>query len=58
MTIEEVKDRLNDCSSKRLCKECQYSFRGYPTMHCEGYMIEEMGAECAKIVERMGDDGK
>lgn len=58
MTIEEIAKKLDDCASKTLCKSCQYNFRGYPTMHCEGYIIEEMGAECRKIVAEMGDDGK
>lgn len=58
MTIEEVKDRLNDCSSKRLCKECQYSFRGYPTMHCEGYMIEEISQKVAETEEEKAAEMK
>ena len=58
MTIEEISKRLNECASKEACKDCQHSFRGYPTMHCEGFIIESMGAECRKLVEQMGDDGK
>ena len=58
MTIEEIEKRLNECANKKACKSCKHSRDGLPTLACEGYIIEEMGAECRKIVEQMGDDGK
>lgn len=58
MTIEEIAKVLNDCASKKSCKTCKYNFYGLPTMQCEGHMVADMGNECRKLVEQMGDDGK
>lgn len=58
MTIEEIAKRLDDCASRKACKTCKHNFRGMPTMQCEGFIVAEMGEECRKLVEQMGDDGK
>lgn len=56
-TIGEIAKILNDCANRK-CKSCRYNFYGLPTMQCEGHIVKDMAAECRKIVERMGDDGK
>lgn len=59
MTIEEIAKRLDDCATKSMknCADCIYQkYEGLE--RCQAELIKEMGAECRKIVEQMGDDGK
>ena len=64
MTIDEIEKVLNDCA------KCSFNTKKYETckynkydglsqiQHCEHDLIADMGAECRKLAEQMGDDGK
>lgn len=56
MTIEEIAKRLNECANKKACKTCKYSWKGMPTMHCEGDIVKEMADVFRKRYETKGDE--
>lgn len=57
MKIDEIAKRLDDCANNR-CKESQCKYIKDDCFACQKQMIREMGEECRKLVEQMGDDGK
>lgn len=58
-SIRYIADQLNNCAARK-CGDCKYYlhsvFQNYSV--CKNSLIEDMGKECKKVADQIGDDGK